>query len=55
MSKFPANIWVKETHVSGEFIWKFLCVVHDKEALGLIERRFEGIELKVDPPQDEKP
>ena len=44
---FPVNVYVKEYVTVDNFFWKFLCIVFDNEALGLIQRQFGGLELKM--------
>lgn len=49
---FPKTIYVKQHNVTtnpyeDDWSWKSLCLVYDNEALGIIERRFAGIEIKV--------
>lgn len=48
--KFPCRIYVKEYVVNdrgdNDFFWKSLCVVHDNEALGLIERLLKESEIE---------
>lgn len=45
------SIYVKQHLPKEDFMWKFLCVVYDNEALGLIERLLQSSEItfKIEP------
>jgi len=48
------NIYLKETFGTGDFFWKFLCIVFDNEALGILERilNSQQLEYKVEKTSD---